>query len=112
MEVSTAIQELVNALTTTKEFEALMQAKQAVMKDQKMFSLVAAFNKKRENLYMSENLTPAQTQAIMSELEADYKKLSTVPEIKQYFDKMEAFGKLMDSTMNQLQTAVRKLTGG
>ncbi len=107
MELNQAINQLVNALANSTEFNNLRKATQDVKKNTQTKNAFDQFQQKQELLY-SNKLSQGDMDKLMNELNNDYERLIQNPQLKNYFSASEAFNNLLNTVMNAVNETLSK----
>lgn len=105
MDINSAINNLIAALSGSREFAEFKRIKSSLQNDPRLAQTLDQFLKKQDALYSS-NLSQSQAQLLMDELNRDYEQMSAVPEFKQYFMVAENFSSLVNQVINAVQTGL------
>jgi len=98
MSIIEKAKELGQMLAESNEFVKMRTAEQAQQDDTDAQMLLMGYNQKRQELMMQaqkEDITPEEMQAIRTEMESEFNKLNTNPNIVEYIESMQVFNELM-----------------
>ncbi len=113
MELNKVLEQVIQYLSGTWEFAELKRAKAALGQNAKASALVDSFRQKEQAVYTSyQGKVPAQKlQSLLDELDTDYGKLITVPEIGNYFRATERFNAVVEQFMQGVNREAKKELG-
>lgn len=101
MDIKSAVMILVSELENSNEYKAFKNAKADIDKNKKLSSMLLEFDKKQQSLYTN-NLSQKNIGMLMDDIDNDYKKLSDIPEIFQYFNTGENFNMLFNNVIKNM----------
>lgn len=107
MDINDAIGRLTQALTNTKEFIELKQARAVINSSQKSVEVLEKLQKKQELIYNG-SVSQDKLPQYMKEVDSDYRTLSQIPEIGRYFTASEDFSRLITNVFNEINSSVEK----
>lgn len=107
MDINDAIGRLTQALTNTKEFIELKQARAVIDSNPKSVEVLDKLQKKQELIYNG-SVSPDKLPQYMKEVDSDYRTLAQIAEIGRYFKASEDFSRLITNVFNEINSLVEK----
>lgn len=101
MNIKNAIAILVAELENSNEYKDFKKAKISIDKNKNLSNMLLEFDKKQQALY-TENLPQQNIGRLVDDIDNDYKKLSNIPEISQYFNAGENFNTLFNNVIKNI----------
>lgn len=96
---------MIKELLETSEFLMAKRAKSQIYKDMKYLGEIKEFEKKQDifNLKRYKNEDISQ---LIQELEEEYKRLSSIPEIREYFAAENAINSLINNMFDEIRSNI------
>ncbi len=104
MSVRDKTYELAKSITATKEFTDLQNAKKQIDKIGNLKERVKRFSKKQTAIYKCVN--PKDAEQLIKDVNAEYKELSNIPEMKRFFKAGKAFNAMMSDIYKQIGSSL------
>lgn len=101
MSIKNAVAILVSELENSNEYKNFKKAKANIDKNKDLSNMLLEFNKKQQTLY-SNNLSEQRVGKLLDDIDIEYKRLSNIPEIYQYFNAGENFNLLFNNVIKNI----------
>lgn len=105
MNINDRVRELTSAITATKEYSELKQAKTVIDKSKDLRGKIGDFKKKEESLY-KEKLSASEAQKKASELNKVFEGLTAIPEIKRFVKAEKDFNDMMQRVFKAISDSL------
>jgi cell fate (sporulation/competence/biofilm development) regulator YlbF (YheA/YmcA/DUF963 family) len=105
MELDKAVSSVIKSLSESREFTQLKEATRKLHQDDKSRDLLMSFNQK--NIKIQElGLATKILQPSVDELDKEFEALIAVPELKDYFEKVDCFNSIMFNVIHGIRKAL------